>query len=187
MSHNAKEWIGFEPVMRDDALPLQHVVDTTIRAQGGYWRAMSAVARLLEECGEVADAASRCDFTEECADIIIVSTCIANQLNISLAEGYDAIGLPTDLDVPVQRDLDLGFAAMVAAAGHIARGVNATVGDKPLRPGTEPVNLSMAIAQLHHCAAALAPNRTPPLRQVIRAKLELVKVRDAGRFTPLTR
>lgn len=187
MSHSPKEWIGFEPVMRPDALPLQHIVDSTIRAQGGYWRAMSAVARLLEECGEVADAKSHCDFTEECADIIIVSTCIANQLNVSLAEGYDAIGLPVHLDVPVQRDLDLGYCAMVAAAGHVARAVNAAVGDKPMRPGSEPINLSEAIARLHESAAALAPGRTPPIRHVVQAKLELVKVRDAGRFSPLTR
>ncbi|MFZ4515336.1 MAG: hypothetical protein ACOYN3_03415 [Acidimicrobiia bacterium] len=187
MTLNAREWIGYEPVLRDTALPLQHMVDATVRAQGGYWRAGSAVMRLLEECGEVADAANHCDFTEECADIIIVSTCIANQLDVSLADGYVAIGLHENLEVAQQRDLDHGFAALVSAAGHVARGVNATIGDKPLRPGHPPINLAVVIAQLHQCAAALAPSRTPPIHSVIRTKLATAKVRDSGRFTPLTR
>jgi NTP pyrophosphatase (non-canonical NTP hydrolase) len=73
----------------------QHEVDTTILAQGGYWPPLANLARLFEECGELARALNQVygrklvksgemavTAQEELGDILYVLLALANDLQI---------------------------------------------------------------------------------------------------------
>ena len=177
------EWTGTEPRLRSDALPLQVDVDATYRALGGYWRPLAAVTRLLEECGEVAEAVSVDELVDECGDIVITTAGLATQLNIGLRPYYAVVGIPEHLGV-TPRPRSEGLVDLIAASGHLARAVNAAIGDKPMRIGLEPPCVGRAIAEVHAAAAGLGGIGERPLLAVIGAKLAHCRVRDAGRFTP---
>lgn len=79
---------------------LQAQVDAWIRAHGGYWDEWANLARLAEECGEVAAAFQRlrgfrprpaeADLAAELGDVLWVLLVIANQQGLSLADAFEA-------------------------------------------------------------------------------------------------
>jgi hypothetical protein len=179
------EWTGNEPKLRADALVLQVDVDATYRALGGYWRPLATVTRLLEECGEVAEADTLDELVDECADVVITATGLATQLNIGLRPYYADSRLPENLTVPVVGFQD-GLVRLVSASGHLARAVNATVGDKPMKPGHQVPCIGGTITAVHAAAAALGNLGGRPFLAAIGEKLAHTRVRDAGRFTGLS-
>ena len=73
----------------------QSEVDQTIKAAGGYWQPLANLARLLEECGELARAINqyhgpklrksneaRVTLEEELGDVLYVTLVLANSLDI---------------------------------------------------------------------------------------------------------
>ncbi len=69
----------------------QEQVRTTLGAVGGYWRPLAAVARLLEELGELAEilmspTPDAGDLAEELADLWIITTALADQFLWDVAE-----------------------------------------------------------------------------------------------------
>jgi len=179
------EWTGTEPELRADALVLQVDVDATYRALGGYWRPLAVVTRLLEECGEVAEAETLDELVDESADVVITTTGLAPQLNLGLRPYYAEVGLPEHLTVPVT-GFQEGLARLVIASGHLARAVHAAVGDNSMKPGHEPPCVGAAITEVHAAAAALGNLGGRPFLATIGEKLAHCRVRDAGRFTPLS-
>ena len=178
------EWTGTQPELRADALPLQVDVDATYRALGGYWRPLATVTRLLEECGEVAEAETLDELVDECGDVVITTAGLATQLGIGLRPYYEVAGLPEHLTVPIVT-VQTGLAHLVSASGHLARAVNAAVGDKPMKPGHPIPCIGTAIVEVHTAAAALGNLGGQPFLASIGEKLAHCRLRDAGRFTPV--
>ena len=76
----------------------QHAVDASIQALGGYWPPLANLARLLEECGELARAVNQTHgpkplkpgeaaaaLDEELGDILYITLVLANNLGLDAA------------------------------------------------------------------------------------------------------
>lgn len=77
----------------------QRAVDASIQALGGYWPPLANLARLFEECGELARAINqasghkrvkpgeaRGDATEEVGDVLYVLLVLANSLDVDAGD-----------------------------------------------------------------------------------------------------
>ena len=77
----------------------QREVDETILAQGGYWSPLANLARLFEECGELARAINQADggklvkpgeapaaAREELGDALYVLLVLANSMHLDASE-----------------------------------------------------------------------------------------------------
>jgi hypothetical protein len=156
---------------------LQAQVDAMIRALGGYWRPVNAVARLLEELAELGqqltaeDADVRqAELAGELADLWIISTCLANQFTLTLA-GDDHAELGNG-----------SFVRLVEEAGRIARVVNFYDGPKNPRSLDGFPTLAAAIASFHRTLRALAVGRRVDLDAAVESKVADAADRDRGRF-----
>lgn len=82
----------------------QEEVDQSIQALGGYWPPLANLARLFEECGELARAVNQkhgaklvkpgetpADAREELGDVLYVLLVLANSLDIDAAAALDTI------------------------------------------------------------------------------------------------
>jgi NTP pyrophosphatase (non-canonical NTP hydrolase) len=82
----------------------QAEVDATIRALGGYWPPLANLARLFEECGELARAVNqaygpkqiktgetRAATREELGDALYTLLVLANSLNVDAEEALAAV------------------------------------------------------------------------------------------------
>ncbi|GAC1447402.1 MAG: hypothetical protein PVSMB4_02740 [Ktedonobacterales bacterium] len=82
----------------------QREVDATILALGGYWPPLANLARLFEECGELARAVnqahgpkriktgeSRADASEELGDVLYVLLALANSLEVDADAALAAV------------------------------------------------------------------------------------------------
>src|SRR5215472_4357747 len=98
--------VGGEPMAEQDSMTLreaQAAVDASIRALGGYWPPLANLARLFEECGELArtvnlafgpkrlkagevPAAAR----DELGDVLYVLLVLANSLDLQADAALDA-------------------------------------------------------------------------------------------------
>jgi NTP pyrophosphatase (non-canonical NTP hydrolase) len=99
----------------------QREVDATILALGGYWPPLANLARLFEECGELARVVnqahgpkrvkageSRAAATEELGDVLYVLLALANSLEVDADAALMAVlakvrlraAAPGDPDVP---------------------------------------------------------------------------------------
>lgn len=85
-----------QPLTLGDA---QHAVDASILALGGYWPPLAALARLFEECGELARAVNQtygpkpvkpgeaaASLDEELGDVLYITLALANELGLDAAE-----------------------------------------------------------------------------------------------------
>lgn len=81
----------------------QRAVDASIQALGGYWPPLAALARLFEECGELARAVnqthgpkpvkpgeSAASLEEELGDVLYITLALANDLGVDAAQALDA-------------------------------------------------------------------------------------------------
>lgn len=169
---------------------LQASVDRSIRHVGGYWRALSAVARLLEELGELSaelESGDRDAAASEAADLFVITTCLANQYCADLAQEYRRIGLPVRSDAlrglaPPGRSPRRHYLHLLSAAGAVARTVNAYEGDKRPKAGEEVPTLSASVARLHRALFFLAAVLRVDLVAQVEAVLARTLTRDAGRF-----
>ena len=77
----------------------QRAVDASIQALGGYWPPLAALARLFEECGELARAVnqthgpklvkpgeSAASLEEELGDVLYITLALANDLGLDAGE-----------------------------------------------------------------------------------------------------
>jgi NTP pyrophosphatase (non-canonical NTP hydrolase) len=77
----------------------QRVVDASIQALGGYWPPLAALARLFEECGELARAVnqthgpkplkpgeSAASLDEELGDVLYITLALANDLGLDAGD-----------------------------------------------------------------------------------------------------
>jgi NTP pyrophosphatase (non-canonical NTP hydrolase) len=166
-------------------LPEQRDADAQDRVReamehvGGYWRPLAAVARLLEELGELAEHNSETDLDPvglagELADLWIITTALADQFlgRVPEPQLYPRRQLPSD---------DL-FAALLTAAGHIARIVNFYDGPKTPRSLDGWMPLERAVIAFHRAVADVAHAQQIDLRAAVDEKLRSIPPLDVGRF-----
>jgi NTP pyrophosphatase (non-canonical NTP hydrolase) len=80
----------------------QRAVDASIQALGGYWPPLAALARLFEECGELARAInqthgpkpvkpgeSAASLDEELGDVLYITLALANQLGLNSGQALE--------------------------------------------------------------------------------------------------
>ena len=170
---------GADP--RPTLSPVQRELDEMIRSVGGYWPPLAAVARLLEELGELAEIVENpstytAAIGNELADVWVITTAIANQFNIDLSR-YPAKAI----DLSDEEPTALGI--LLQRAGRIARTINYYAGPKTPRRFDDWSLLGPAIADLHSALGILAKTHNIDLDSAIHGKIRLSRSRDAGRFT----
>lgn len=162
---------------------LQLAVDDLVLGIGGYWRPLSALARLLEEVGELAvalEGGDRDAVLWELADVVVVSTTVANQYCADLDE-HRAPARPVAGTV-TSASASASVAALTAAAGMVARILNDYEGDKRVKAGEVLPTLGAAVARLHGEVAAVAAALALPLAGAVHDALTRSAARDAARF-----
>lgn len=171
---------------------LQGKVDASIRQLGGYWRPLSALARLMEELAELAELLQDEDFDREemggeLADIFVISTCLANQYCAKLHEEYVQLGHSSETNVlfdtmEPEKSAAVALMKLVAQAGQVARILNHYEGDKKKKPTEKEQRLALEIARLHIALTALGKTIDIQLFDYVEAVLNKSLSRDKGRF-----
>jgi NTP pyrophosphatase (non-canonical NTP hydrolase) len=156
----------------------QQLVRATMARVGGYWRPLAAVARLLEELGELAEllgarSPDREELASELADVWIITTALSDQFLGAVAEP----GSLEDPDSPHDQ-LD----ALVTCAGQIARIVNYYDGPKTPHSLEGWPSLNDAVAELHRALTHVARAHGVDLGTAVADKLRAIAVRDSRRF-----
>jgi NTP pyrophosphatase (non-canonical NTP hydrolase) len=172
----------------------QQLVRATMARMGGYWRPLAAVARLLEELGELAESlaspdvpsAARGDdeLASELADLWIITAALADQFLGEVAEPgarqASIHGGGRVARAPAAGGAQLG--ELIAAAGQIARIVNYYDGPKTPRSLVGWPSLNDAVAELHRTLAGVARAHDVELGAAVADKLRTIMVRDSERF-----
>lgn len=166
--------------------PTRERVRATIGLLGGYWRPSAAVARLLEELGELAELlVSRGSDTEprssetatrlasELADLWIITTALSDQFLGAVAEPGSHLPRRPSPDI---------LGSLVAAAGRIARIVNYYGGPKIPRDFDGWISLSDAVAEFQQTLSDAAQAHDVDLAKAVDAKLDAIPALDSGRF-----
>ncbi|TDP92226.1 YqcI/YcgG family protein [Labedaea rhizosphaerae] len=161
----------------------QQRLAATIEQLGGYWPPISAVARLLEEFGELAEVllaeSERHEaLSEEMADLWIIAACLANQFCIPLPVARAATVETDDQNAPVADQMQ----SLLVHAGQIARVVNYYDGSKPPRNTQDWLPLTKALRHFHVRLSQLAAALKVDLESVVDDKLTASERRDRGRF-----
>jgi hypothetical protein len=153
----------------------QLLVRETMIAAGGYWRPLAAVARLLEELGELSELLETStegpELAAELADLWIITTALADQFLAQVEEPGTASEATADLGM------------LLAAAGPIARVVNHYDGPKVPRTGEPMPTLQGSVVGFHMALVAFAAVRRIDLGAAVRAKIDYIRARgDIERF-----
>jgi NTP pyrophosphatase (non-canonical NTP hydrolase) len=146
---------------------------------GGYWRPLAAVARLLEELGELAEslaspASADGELASELADLWIITTALVDQFL------GDALEPGSHLPRTAATSCPLGD--LLAAAGQIARIVNYYDGPKTPRSLERWPSLNDTVVEFQRALAAIARAHDVDLAAAVTDKLDAIPARDAGRF-----
>jgi hypothetical protein len=162
---------------------LQAQVHAMIQTIGGYWRPVNAVARLLEELAELGEELTTTGaeddgekLSAEFADLWIISTCLANQFMLILAD--DRAGAAE----PDRGGAGGGFVRLVEEAGRIARVVNYYDGPKNPRSLDGFPTLTAAITSFQRILRILAVAHGVDLDSAVESKVTAATERDRGRF-----
>jgi NTP pyrophosphatase (non-canonical NTP hydrolase) len=143
----------------------QVLVDESIRSVGGYWRSISALARLAEEIGELGELLleKELDYEEvsaEMGDIFVISTCIANQYLSELDKEYKSLGFKPTIgalsEINLFKDVPTAFFNLSKYTGRIARIINHYEGDKVKKPSEIDRSIGSEVSKLHINLIALA-------------------------------
>jgi hypothetical protein len=175
--------------------PTRERVRAVIGEVGGYWRPLAALARLLEELGELAELSAlvRPDGpspqvvdsrASELADLWIITTALADQFLADVAEpdSYAARPAPSGAPAADTRRPWEGLGELLVAAGTVARIVNYYDGPKTPRTFEGWVSLSDAVARFHRALADVAYAQEVDLALSVGATLDAIPAADAGRF-----
>ena len=160
-------------------VPAQAEVRRTMLEAGGYWRPLAAVARLLEELGElvellVADRAHEREVASELADLWIITTALADQFLGQVPEPRS--------DSRERSERLAAVAEAIITAGEIARIVNYYDGPKTPQAPDELLSLAGAVALFHKALAAVAGSLGIELATAVAEKIEVIHGRDMERF-----
>jgi hypothetical protein len=168
--------------------PLQQSVRTTIGGVGGYWRPLAAVARVLEELGELAESLDasgrdRGEHAAELADLWIITTALADQFLADVADPRACRVADADAGARGSRERARAeLAELLAVAAQIARVVNYYDGPKTPRDPLALPSLASSVERFHGALDVHARAHEVDLRAAVQRKLAAIATRDAGRF-----
>lgn len=173
----------------------QKKVDESIIILGGYWKPLSALARVIEEVGEVGELiyqeSSQNEYADELSDVFIITTCLANQYCADLNIEYKNLGYTGNIEklrrmINPNKELISSFINLVNQTGKIARIINHYEGDKKKKEGEENSRLSTELARLHLILFEIAEIKGINIFERISLVLEKNLKRDKGRFDVLS-
>jgi len=170
---------------------LHTAVHDSIHTVGGYWPPLAATARLLEEVGEVNELFQKRingpQLDAELADLMVISTCLANQYCIRLADWNIAYESPEVATSFVYKSAALTAAwisQLAIYAGQVARTVNMYEGIKqPREASGTPHPLGRWIALLHGHIIGIANARGIDIWSTVEQVIAAKSRRDADRFS----
>jgi NTP pyrophosphatase (non-canonical NTP hydrolase) len=165
--------------LRQRAGSTQELVRETMLRAGGYWRPLAAVARLLEELGELVELLesaepSTVELAHELADLWIITTALADQFLGEIAEPR------TELREGLE--ISRAVSGAIVAAGEIARVVNYYDGPKTPRWTSELPSLKEMVPRFHEALSAVAGTLGVDLAEAVGEKLEVIHGKDMERF-----
>ena len=177
---------------------IQEYIHQSIDTIGGYWPPLSAVARLLEEIGELSYElknweADSDNIKYELADIFILSICIANQYSSHLGSEYEKLGIvipPSQKSKATFNSKNIKLAQEILleinmSAGMIARIINAYEGGKAPKQGEGLKTVSEASAILQRSLIAFANLFSINILKVSQTVFDRKSGRDKQRFERL--
>lgn len=176
---------------------IQEYIHQSIDTIGGYWPPLSAIARMLEEIGELSYEMKNWEtdsdsIKNEIADLFILTVCISNQYSAHLASEYEKIGI--EIKTPKTKpnftrqkikkaqeillDINMG-------AGMFARIINAYEGSKAPKEGEGLLTVAEASARLQQSLIELSDLFSIDILKVSRVVFDRKSRRDRQRFDRL--
>lgn len=163
-------------------LPLtitQKNVDVMAKALGGYWPPLSAIARVLEELGELGDLILKKqydeDFANELSDVVVITLCIANQY-------CSIIRFSKQPASKEELNIESLYFKLVSDCGELARIINAYEGSKKLKPQENPKTVEKQTSLIFTDLLKIAVLNKIDLLSVVDNTLTKVTKRDIKRF-----
>jgi len=175
-------------ISKEQMALLRQKIRETVLALGGYWSPLSAVARVLEELGELAELLSpdRIDndrMAAELADLFIITTCIADQYCVTVNEHTRGLN---DSRPAVEAISGTSWPRMFyllsERAGRLGRLVNALEGDKCPKPDEERPTIAAATASLQATLVEMFHLTGRELVASVSTALDMNIKRDKARF-----
>lgn len=175
-------------ISKEQIALLRQRIRETVLALGGYWSPLSAVARVLEELGELAEllAADPIDndrMAAELADLFIITTCIADQYCVTVNEHTRGLN-DNQAAVEAIGDTSLSrmFYLLSERAGGLGRLVNALEGDKCPKPDEERSTIAAETASLQAMLVEMFRLIGRELPASVNTALDMNLKRDKARF-----
>ncbi len=175
-------------ISKEEVSLLRRRIRETVLTLGGYWRPLSAIARVLEELGELAEllASDTIDndrVTAELADLFIITTCIADQYCVTANEYARAInGIEPNRQANGPISWSRAFLRLSERAGELGRLVNALEGDKCPKPGEKPSTIATETARVHATLIEMFHLVDRELVTSVSKVLDMNLKRDKARF-----
>ena len=177
---------------------IQEYIHQSIDTIGGYWPPLSAIARMLEEIGELSYELKNWESDHdnikyELADIFILSVCISNQYSAHLATEYEKLSIEikpskvskstfTKQKIKKAQDILLDINM---GAGMIARIINAYEGSKTPKRGEGLLTVSESSAIFQRSLIEFANLFSIDILKVSKGVFDRKSGRDKQRFDRL--
>ena len=163
-------------------LELEHSIDNTINAVGGYWKPEFTFLRMCEELGEITEAIKDNDVAaimEETADMLFVSSCLAMQYEASCVQSYIDSLLKPDESISA-KELIFQLSALL---GRVSRLVNHAEGPKKVK-ACEKIDYSIPqiLNEIGKLLFQFAKCNDFDLIKSVDSKIAKILVRDRERF-----
>lgn len=175
-----------QPWLAQSQLPdlalAQQQVDAMVQSLGGYWQATSAFLRLVEEvaeCQEARASGDRTQWSEELADLLIITCCLAGRCDVNLQQ---MVNEQPKLPSACWHSELAWTQSLQQNMGELARTINAVEGEKPAKPGETLVPVAQSLARIALLVLAQAQSYLLPLQDAFTAKIDKVTKRDQNRF-----
>ncbi|MGD6834860.1 MazG nucleotide pyrophosphohydrolase domain-containing protein [Sutcliffiella halmapala] len=164
---------------------MQKKVDSSIEILGGYWKPLSAYARVVEELSEVyeeLDNESLADLADELADLFVINCCIANQYGVIFDEELERLGLNLDTYNVMEKNTDEALKGFLYRVGQLGRILNHYDGDKVKKPSETEQTVSRETTLVMHEVFKLAIMLGAPVFDSVNNVLNNSLMRDKNRF-----
>lgn len=174
MFEQAKTWsetMKIEPITLPQLIPKVHDL---IECGGGYWEGLAAIARLLEELGELAYEINigSTAVAAEAADVltVVISLCIQYRIDPSRP-------VPT-----VETDISSSFQRLVQNCACLARVINHVEGHKPAKAGERFHGIHDRVSMIPVLLGRICSLCDLDLYKTAEAEIMYKTRRDEGRF-----
>lgn len=178
----------------DKLIDLSHIIRLRLKVRetaiglGGYWRPLSATARVLEELGEVGevlvdDNSDLDQLIAELADLFVITTCIADQYCANVCEALKDIPIDDVGTIPEDGSpLEKMFCRLAQCTGRLGRLINHLEGDKAPKPGERVSSVAVEVAHIQRILFYMTSAAGGNLVTAVDTALDMNACRDRSRF-----